>query len=608
VEWATAGGSYEIIRLCIFAGVDPAPALNAAVLYHRYALTAWLQFPPSPRQPGSLFRDLPRETQTQLCVTALKSSNLRFLGLVLSSYRGTDQALALLANQAAMAGRSLSFEFLLGYPRVFNFLTGNLRSQVELVTAIFEGGDLSIFKLFLDSGFHMDNPSRWILSACEKGRLDFMRLLLANSNAADAASLSAPLRAAANGGHLAIVRFLFALGANFEREERIERTSFDFAVLGGHEELVREFLNCSQLPPVNAPVLAAIRLKHVGILRLLLADSRVSVNADAFLNAANSGFTEGIVALLEHREIPDVQWQPHSPLHAAIRSGNPQTVAAFAGALVNSPDSELRVPLHYAALLQSNAIFPMLLAWKGIDVNARDQQNQTPLHYAAENGRRHFVSKLLERPEIEVITRDCNGQTPLHLAVIHNQCAVVALLLENGYDIRDNRGFTPVHIACEQGFYEIVCLFAKSGLGLFERTLEEWTVLHLAARYDHSDIVLSLIGKCKELINAKTRDGQTALHLGCIGRSLEAVRVLMDEDGILVNERDSNGKTCLHFAATFGFTEGVKLLLDGGKIDLTIQANNGMEAVDLARKYRRHGVTKLLEAAKRNRPPTHTEL
>jgi ankyrin repeat protein len=498
--------------------------------------------------------------------------------------------------------------------RASGFLGRSLKAQLVLGKAVFDGGDFAVFKLFVGSGLHRGHSSRWFFSACQRGRLDFLHVIqdvgAAAVNAVDPVAKLTPLRAASQRGHCAVVRFLLAHGAGFAGEEAVAQTSFDLAVAGGHEDVVREFLKCADLPPAHAPLLAAIRKKHIRVMRLLLADGRIAAGSDAFIEAARCGFAEGIAALFVQLGIPDFQGRPLSPLHAAVHAGRPEVVAAIlesGRALVNFPDREARVPLHYAALAGIDAIIEMLLDIDEIDVNVRDLHGQTPLHFAAENGRGACVAKLLARPEVEATARDRDGRTPLHLAVIHCQRAVVAVLLANGVDVPDGRGFTPLHSACDHGFYEIVCLLVRSGASLAERTPDEWTALHLAARNGHADVAGHLIGKAIGLLNEKTRDGQTALHLACIGRSVEAVRVLIEEDGILANERAGNGKTALHFAATFGFTDGVKLLLDSGKVDAEIKDDRGVKAVDLARKYRRAGVTKLLEAMERNRNDPETQ-
>jgi hypothetical protein len=70
------------------------------------------------------------------------------------------------------------------------------------------------------------------------------------------------------------------------------------------------------LPPAHARLLAAIREKHVRVMRLLVADGRIAAGSDAFIEAARCGFAEEIAALVVHLGIPDFQGRAFSPLHA----------------------------------------------------------------------------------------------------------------------------------------------------------------------------------------------------------------------------------------------------------------------------------------------------
>jgi hypothetical protein len=114
----------------------------------------------SPKQPGSWFRDLGLRVQTDLCAAAVKGRNLRFLALVLGTYRGREKDFGSFALEAATTGRSRVFELMLNDARASGFLNRSLKAQLVMAKAVFDGGDFAVFRLFVGSGLHRGHASR----------------------------------------------------------------------------------------------------------------------------------------------------------------------------------------------------------------------------------------------------------------------------------------------------------------------------------------------------------------------------------------------------------------------------------------------------------------
>lgn len=88
--------------------------------------------------------------------------------------------------------------------------------------------------------------------------------------------------------------------------------------------------------------------------------------------------------------------------------------------------------------------------------------------------------------------------------------------------------------------------FSRKGGGVDAKDANDWTALHVAARYGHGAVTRVLLDE-GVAIDAKAAHDWTALHMAAdIGH--EAVVEVLLEKGAAVDEKDTEGWTALNFA------------------------------------------------------------
>jgi ankyrin repeat protein len=593
VRWACAGGNLEIIRFLEASGFDIKLGMPIVLQYQNTAVLNWMIHRFCRALAGHTFDELEESLRSELWQRAVAGENVGFL---IEFAAPTPQRSSLFRLSAS-----------LGRPFAFKILYEDSEGE-DICQAVIEGGSVDVLKICRNAKFYHTNKTMLLNLACENGLLDMAELLIcdnADVNQRFGPKKIVPMISASLGGHAEVVRFLIQAGGNCNYLCPGLNSAFDYAVLGGHVETVKVFLEQERLPKHTIPLLtSAVTRRHLDVVRVLANDPRIAFGEDTLARAASSGGADAIELLLSRVGSCD-RSQLGFALHAAVKGGQVPSVAALLkidSSIINGMNNDGYSALHYAALTGAVPIVKLMLEYSRIMVNTRNADGQTPLHFAAENGHLKCAELLLSHPDIEVNTEDRKGCTALHIAVLHNQREVVRKLLETpGIRVnhRNGRGLSALHIACEHGFYESVCLLVRfPGVKLLKTTRLGWTNLHLAARNGHDDVLSLLVPRCKEVLNAKTQGGYTALHFACIGKHTEGLRVLVEEDGIDANlQTDANlgGKTCLHFAAAYGFVDGVKMLLNSRRVNAEIESAAGAKAVDLARKYNRVAVVRLFD-------------
>ena len=246
-----------------------------------------------------------------------------------------------------------------------------------------------------------------------------------------------------------------------------------------------------------------------------------------------------------------------------------------------SPNIEL-----HDAVLQWPKSFVLWLINYTKDINSIDTLMRTPLHYAAEVGRSDIVELLLSKGATPNF-KDINGNTPLHLAVegpSYNYCEpsfamnqedCIKILLKYGGDpnIKNDLGQTPKDIALQ--FPE------KNYLAfLLSPSNEQLSSLNLldAIRKNNFKLAEALINSSID-VNQKDKNGESPLEAAWfMGKKFIDLLV---ENGADVNQYFRDGLTPLQHAVIQEDEELVRLLLDKGAV-LNKKAKNGYTALDFA--------------------------
>ena len=109
---------------------------------------------------------------------------------------------------------------------------------------------------------------------------------------------------------------------------------------------------------------------------------------------------------------------------------------------------------------------------------------------------------------------------------------------------------------------------------------EHGTLLHIAAHYDHTDIVRELLSRRGINVNLARRGGVTPLLGAAMEGRLEVVKLLLDARGINPNLGTlGDGVAPITIAAFQGYKDVIELLLTAGNIDIDVRQRDGTTAL-----------------------------
>ncbi|KAL7764101.1 hypothetical protein ACKLNR_005246 [Fusarium oxysporum f. sp. zingiberi] len=247
------------------------------------------------------------------------------------------------------------------------------------------------------------------------------------------------LELAVQNGHLHIVQYLTAMGANVNVKVRQTRSLLDVAVASRDLEIVTFLCNLNSIS---------------------LDEGKPDYNTLAVC-AMLDPFPQAIMAqLLRTASLKRSQ----DLLLFAIKSKNATAVAYFAEALDASCfDSALEVAATTAHLPCLDA----LLSSGKTDPNARDVEGALPLHAACASGALPIVQRLYAVTTTTHI-KYASGNTPLHLASMGGHVAVVEFLIRKRADINaTNKDLeTPLQFAIRNGETAVRKLLLENGARL----------------------------------------------------------------------------------------------------------------------------------------------
>ena len=368
----------------------------------------------------------------------------------------------------------------------------------------------------------------------------------------------------------------------------------------------------------NSALYEALSAGHVDVIRILLAQPSIDVNAPhprksdqtVLMIAAQEGRTDIVSLLLglDGLEVYRRDANRNTALCNAIISD--QTVAAME--ILNHGGTATQLDFtnwtgSSALILAANRgqeeIVATLLE-KGASPSVRDKEGGgTALLRAIDGGHQAVVERMLKHKEVDIYSLDDRGRGLLHGAAIGNHINIVQLLLDKNLDVnaKDTKGRTPLHDASREGAFEVTKLLLdksadvsledkagrtawivawQQGYKMVMKVLEgrdpyELTEEDLAGIYPDVDSLpvwaLALQGFTDQLIEAIARrpkevyfldpdTDNTALHYAVLNDEQEIVDQLL-KAGMSAEAKNELHRTPLHLAAWGGSIPILQILL-----------------------------------------------
>ncbi|KAL6334959.1 hypothetical protein AAG906_023764 [Vitis piasezkii] len=122
---------------------------------------------------------------------------------------------------------------------------------------------------------------------------------------------------------------------------------------------------------------------------------------------------------------------------------------------------------------------------------------------------------------------------------------------------------TVLHLASRFGHHEMVSKIIK----LDPRTTEDCnrkgeTPLHEACRHGHANVVMMLLETNPWVGCVLNHEDQSAMFLACSNGHLEVVKLILNQPWLMEFEEDGSDLTCLHVAVSRGHTDVVRKILE----------------------------------------------
>ena len=381
------------------------------------------------------------------------------------------------------------------------------------------------------------------------------------------------LHAAAQGGHLNVVRFLLDNNAVVSTLNGAHLSAIQLAAENGHVEVVKALYEAGAVADQTALHHAAAnnKLEVVNFLlsigvedvclrcdgtfhwlktkRRLQSSPKLSLPLRQRCSEMN-GFR---ITSLEDCIDWEKNWEDtnvgelfddkhlilcHSALHAAVASGNDKVVSLLLSKENNAltcSDYTGRTPLHEAVRKNNSKIVKILLEKYPTLINRKcvhKQQIATSVSLEDE----FLSSNMLSVDEQNEYSRDiCHcGYTPLHLAVRYGHKHLGILLILEGAPVNegDCNGATPFHVAACHNQVDFISIFSLPEVGgdINRETLNGSTPLHSAAACGAVEAIDYLLFH-KANTGAVDNDGMTALHYSVIQANSNGFsqRLLLDD-------------------------------------------------------------------------------
>lgn len=339
-------------------------------------------------------------------------------------------------------------------------------NRKKLLADVIDNGDVETLKILLEKGSDKKaNYVRYIMKQ-ESGSSQF-----------------SALHAAAQSGHLDVVKLILSNGAFINAKNSTHRIPLHMAASRGHPKVVKYFiqnggaLNAKDINGLT-PLHCAAKSKSIECVKVLLENGADGMNLDHF---------------------------GQTFLHNAAKG---------------SPDV-----LEYIINL---GIF---------DINIKSNRGNTPFHLAVQHS--IATTEILLRFGADVSNRNNNGETPLHLAISHGYENIIKRILSRGVDMecQNNNGRSIAHEIFSKNYGQFLPLFLNHGFNINSLLSVEATTVENWLGYSNSILLKQLAlavaknqyvdGKFFEMI---TKSEKLNKRYEACGKELKAMKTEMIEN------------------------------------------------------------------------------
>ncbi|XP_041968079.1 E3 ubiquitin-protein ligase MIB1 isoform X2 [Aricia agestis] len=332
-------------------------------------------------------------------------------------------------------------------------------------------------------------------AAAQSGHVEVIRTLVEAGAEADAEDLDGDRAAhhAAFGDESAALRVLAAAGADLNARNRRRQTPLHIAVNKGHLAVVCTLLQLSVHPSLqdsegDTPLHDAISKKRDDILTLLLdhgADMTLTNNNgfNALHHAALRGNPSAMKIMLGKLPRPwiidDAKDDGYTALHLAAFNNHAEVAELLVrgGARLDLQNANLQTALHLAVERQHTQIVRLLIA-HGANLNICDKDGDTPLHEAL----RHHTLQQLRRLQDARDAQLLSGITHAHDK--KSSASIACFLATHGADltIKNKKGQTPLDLCPDPNLRKTLTNCRKEGASATgEAAAESETSLNTSA-------------------------------------------------------------------------------------------------------------------------------
>jgi ankyrin repeat protein len=483
---AVQGGNYETVQILLDSGCDSktrCPRSGNTLLHAAAKEGHFLVLSQVLKHVGYLLVEENLERQTPLML-AVASGHGVFSGSIFSGYAGFGWYAGFL-QYADFGGYEQVVTMLLNYSRENSIQERDLVMHNPLTESILSaavnGGSGAIVKTLLRIVPENDNilqsKDRWgwtpmTLSAAFGNTAILHQLLRGeNVNEQDPEEGRGPLLWASHFGDEETVRLLstkpdLTFELNRYAKDNKECSSLWLAVRSGHyhiakllladqghqPELMKQWLNATDRLSGHrvSPLQLSVISKHAGIMKLLLGERDIKVNAQnsrgrtAFLLAIITG-DEDLVRILAETPAVNVNVEDNGGLSAlmlACRDGHLHIVKYLLRECkkflvpIDATDKKGQTAISHAVSgdRADAAIVKLLLDSNASTTRTVPPRNRNLLILAAIRGSLQIVKLLCETNELDIDAVDIDGYSALSKAAMNNRSNVVRLLLEKGAD------------------------------------------------------------------------------------------------------------------------------------------------------------------------------